>query len=322
MGSQIREPLPVHTPLPTRLRPDDEIRYSFAHARWPQRPPRLTALVAAMSSRNSRAPYFVFDFRGNGLMAVDQAWESRRSNGQRARAGVSVTDLHQMGTSSGRERLLRLTVTTGIAVGVGLAVAEVLREPFGPFRLFIKAIAPIALALPVTAMLPMGTLRARVAALVAVTTMCILTALCLGVYGMPLRADVILPILALTRPEPVPFLAGLSLLLGVVILGRQYSWAPRPARAIPDVLVAAAEAVYFGGFLIGATQNLGPLAWATVAAALALSGRIRGVPTRRSVLGAAVFVGGMLWSESSYVAFLAHLSLLGHPRPAAERTSR
>jgi len=255
-------------------------------------------------------------------MAVDQAWESRRSNGQRARAGVSVTDLHQMGTSSGRERLLRLTVTTGIAVGVGLAVAEVLREPFGPFRLFIKAIAPIALALPVTAMLPMGTLRARVAALVAVTTMCILTALCLGVYGMPLRADVILPILALTRPEPVPFLAGLSLLLGVVILGRQYSWAPRPARAIPDVLVAAAEAVYFGGFLIGATQNLGPLAWATVAAALALSGRIRGVPTRRSVLGAAVFVGGMLWSESSYVAFLAHLSLLGHPRPAAERTSR
>ncbi len=249
-------------------------------------------------------------------MAVDRGWESEGSNWRRTKADMWIGDFGRMQTSTGNRRLLRLFVTTGIAVGVGFSVVEVLREPFGPVRLFIKAIAPVALALPAIAVFSSGAWRTRVMTLLSLTTMGILTALCLGVYGVPLIAEVVLPILALNPPEPAPILAALSLLIGVTVLGGRYCWARLPARTVSDVLVAAGEAVYLGGFLIGATQNLGPLAWGVVGIALVFSARIRGVSTRRSVAGAAVFLCGMLWSENTYVAFLAHLALLGQPSRA------
>jgi hypothetical protein len=154
------------------------------------------------------------------------------------------------------------SLATVVTVGVGVGLGFVLREPFGPLRLLTKGVAPIAVALPALAILPPGGVRRGLLSALSVATMGALGGLCLGVYGIPLTPEVLLPLLGLAQPPLTPTLFAFSGLVGMTLLSFRYSWAPSPARTMPDLLLAAAESTYFGGFLLASTTHLGVWSWA------------------------------------------------------------
>lgn len=220
-------------------------------------------------------------------------------------------------------RGLQLGLGVVAATALGFGLAAVVREPFTPLRLALKGIAPAVATLPIALALPAGRLRSGAVATISVIAMTLLTALCLAVYGVPMRADVLLPFLALTPPALGPVVMALTLLAGMTAAGLRFDRISMPARSVVEVLLAAAETVYFMGFLLGATRSMGPGAWALVAAAQVLSVLGRGVPARRAIWGSAAVVAAALWSGSPYVAFLVHLSLLGRPdRPGPLQRTR
>ncbi len=208
-------------------------------------------------------------------------------------------------------RVVRFVVALLPAVVVGCVLATVLPQPFGPLRLFAKGLAPIALVLPLAVALPVGVFRSGAIALVSVSAMVLLGAACLAVYGVPLSLDVVVPLLALAAPKPGPFLAAVFLVGATALLGSLYRWAPPPVRTLPGFAVAAAEAIYFAGFLLLSTRDLGPWSWVGVFSFQLLAASVRGVPAPRAAMGSLAVLAAMLWSGSTVIAFLVHLSLLG-----------
>lgn len=78
--------------------------------------------------------------------------------------------------------------------------------------------------------------------------------------------------------------------------------------------MSAGEALYFGGFLLASTQALEPSSWGLVGLGQMAAARARGVPAARATAGSVAMILMVLWSESTYVAFVTHLALL---RPTA-----
>ncbi len=213
---------------------------------------------------------------------------------------------------------LRVGIASAVFVAASLAFAAVLREPFGPLRLFVKAIAPVAAVLPAAAVFSAGSSRRAAVAASIVVASAVLTGVCLMVYGVPLNREVLLPMLGVVPPRPAPLFAGVALLAGLALAGLRYAWAPLPARTIPDLLVAVGESLYFGGFLLLSTPHLGAWSWGLVGLALVLAARIRGVSLPRAIAGSAMLVAAVVWSESAYMALLVHIAVLGRGRSAGD----
>ncbi len=211
-------------------------------------------------------------------------------------------------------RWLRIAILVMVPLSVGAAVALLLREPFGPMRLAAKSVVPFAVLLPVMSL--MGRARARSATSLAATlvTMTVVTWACFAVYGVPVDPRLILSLLSLAEPSFGPI--GLALGIGLPVIALRYrfghqslTWAG-PGPALLAVILAAGEATYFGGFLLGSTASLGTWSWALVGAGVLLSAALRGVPTTRALIGSAAFVAMMTWSGSPYAAFLIHVAFL------------
>ena len=215
-------------------------------------------------------------------------------------------------TRSDQSRLLQLAAVA-VPIVVGAVLIQELREPFDPVRLAVKSSVPFAALLPAIVLLPAGTRRAVGAAAIAFSAMGLATWSCLAVFGVPLDREVLFSILALTRPDIGSLLLSLAL-LGVAVAVRRWRGTQWTIwGSLSNVAVGAAEAVYFGGFLLASTANLGAWSWSLVGTGLALSASLRGACLWRALGGAVAMVAITLWSGSPYAAFLTHLALLGSP---------
>ncbi len=213
----------------------------------------------------------------------------------------------------------RLAVVCCVPVAVGIALFGELRQPFDPVRLAVKSAVPFAALLPAVALFPAGTARARLSAALELLAIAGATAACLAVFGIQLRSTILLPLLLLTRFEVAPF-AVAAALLAVVVAIRSIRGNGFAAWSAPsDLPIAAAEAVYFAGFLLASTTHLGGWSWSIVALGMALAATVRGVSLLRAAFGAASCVAMTVWSESPYAVFVVHLALLGSVRCSATR---
>ena len=208
-------------------------------------------------------------------------------------------------SQSRRTALLLAIVSAGVAVGIAIH----LREAFGPLRLGFKSAVPFAIMAPILAWIPSDAGR-RLAASSAVAAMVATTWACVAVLGLPLQAGILLPFLGLDRLELTPLLvAGTVLAAAVVLRPAHDRWSVRALRP-SSLLLAGAESVYFVGFLLASTANLGAESWVLVGGGVLLAAISRGVSPGFGVAGAAVFVAMGLWSSSPYAASLIHLAAL------------
>ncbi len=210
-----------------------------------------------------------------------------------------------------RSRTLQLATAVAVPMAVAVVLMQEIRQPFDPAKLAVKSAVPFAALLSALLLLPAGAVRASGSAALAIVAMGAATLSCLLVFGVPLTPQVLIQLLALTAPDLGPLLLALGI-LGTTVAARRwrgYRWAPWGSAA--DLAIGAAEAVYFGGFLLASTEHLGAWSWSLVGAGLALSARSRGAPPWRALGGAATVVVMILWSGSPYAAFLTHIALLG-----------
>ena len=217
-----------------------------------------------------------------------------------------------MKISARATRHLQIFAAVGVPIIVAAVLLQEIRQPFSPARLAAKGAVPFAALLPALLLLPAGALRATGSAVLALSAMGAATLSCLAVFGVPLTAQVLLSLLALaTPPDSGPLLVALGILGTAVVVRRWRGYGRSTSTSAADLAIGAAEAVYFGGFLLASTTHLGAWSWILVGVGLALSASSRGAPAWRALGGATAMVVITLWSESAYVAFLTHSALLG-----------
>lgn len=199
-----------------------------------------------------------------------------------------------------------------VPVVVGVLIAEHLREGFGMFRLAAKSLLPFATLIPLTAWIARRPLRdaAGTALLIATATTAMVS--CYAVFGLPLDAQALAPLLGVKTPGWLALAVGVALILAA-LRARMVAGSLRSTRIITDGVLAVVEGVYFGGFLIGATGHLGPIAGLLVASGQLLAASARGVPFGRALLGSGALVLAALGTGSAYAAIAVHLLLLGSP---------
>ena len=226
-------------------------------------------------------------------------------------------------STTGR-RLRRLAVVAaslGLPALVAVVLAQHLREGFGMTRLVAKSLLPFATLLPLAVLLRPRALRQALGMGLVASTAGGAMVLCYAVFGTPLEPGVLAGLYRLHAPH----LAGLALLASLAVVALRAGWAGARWWGLPvlsDALFAGVEAVYFGGFLLGATGHLGLPALLAVAGGQALVAGARGVGLGRALGGAAVLVVVAWASASAYAALAAHLLLLGSPETTPTWTPR
>lgn len=213
----------------------------------------------------------------------------------------------------------RVAVVCCVPVVVGVALFAELRQPFDPVRLAVKSAVPFAALLPALVLLPAGSARVRLSLALELLAIGAVTAACLAVFGVQLRPTILLPLLQLTQFEIAPFAAATALLAVVVAIRSIRGNGLAAWGSASDLPIAAAEAVYFAGFLLASTTHLGLWSWSIVALGMALAATARGSSLLRAAFGAAACVAMMVWSQSPYAVFAVHLALLGSARCSAAR---
>lgn len=207
----------------------------------------------------------------------------------------------------GRESATLLLAIVSIAVAAGLAFQ--LREAFGPLRLGFKSAVPFAIMAPVLTLLP-SRVGWRLATSGAVVAMAATTWACVAVFGVPLQASILVPLLGLDRVALTPLaVAALVWVAAIAVRPALDGWSPRRLRP-SSVLLAGAESVYFVGFLLTSTAHMGAESWALVGGGVLLAALARGVSPAVGVAGAAAFVAVGVWSSDAYAASLVHLAAL------------
>lgn len=210
-----------------------------------------------------------------------------------------------------RERTALLLAIVSIGVAAGIAIH--LREAFGPLRLGFKSAVPFAVMAPILTWIPSDAGR-RLAASGAVAAMVATTWACVAVFGLPLQVGVLVPFLGLDRLELAPLVvAGTVLAAAVALRPAHDRWSVRTLRP-SSLVLAGAESVYFVGFLLASTANLGLESWALVGGGVLLAAISRGVSPGVGVAGAAAFIAMGVWSSSPYAASLIHLATLSSTR--------
>ena len=205
-----------------------------------------------------------------------------------------------------RAALLLAIVAAGVAVGVIVQ----LHEEFGLLRLGFKIAVPFAVMAPILTLVGLDVGR-RWATSSAVVAMVATAWACVAVFGLPLQADVLVPFLGLDRIDLQTMVVAVIVLVTAVSLRpSQEGWSPRMMLRPSALVLAGAESVYFVGFLLMSTANLGVESWALVGGGVLLSAISRGVSPRVGVAGAAAFVAMGVWSSSPYAASLVHLVAL------------
>jgi hypothetical protein len=196
-------------------------------------------------------------------------------------------------------------------VAAGIAIH--LREAFGPLRLGFKAAVPFAILAPILTWMPSNA-GWRLAAFGAIAAMVATTGACVAVFGLPLQAGILVPFLGLDRLELMPLAVALTVAATAVALRPAHDrWSVRTLRP-SSLALAGAESVYFVGFLLASTANLGLESWVLVGGGVLLAAISRGVSPVVGVAGAAAFVAMGLWSSSPYAASLIHLATLSSTR--------
>lgn len=226
-----------------------------------------------------------------------------------------VSDLRRAARTPGArwsspEWLVPRLAAIAVSIAIGASVLWQLREGFGLPRLAAKSLLPFATLVPLAAWIASRRLRDAAGTLVLTVTATTAMVACFAVFGLPIDASVLAPLLGVEAPRLLALALAVALLLASV---RAWTLAGslREPRIITDSLFAVVEGVYFGGFLIGSTGHLGLPAALLVAGGQLLAARARGVPLGRAFVGSGALVGVALWSGSAYAAIAVHLLLLG-----------
>ncbi len=208
------------------------------------------------------------------------------------------------------EWLVPRLAAIAVSVAVGASVLWQLREGFGLPRLAAKSLLPFATLVPLAAWIASRRLRDAAGTLVLSVTATTAMVACFAVFGLPIDASVLAPLLGVEAPRLLVLALGVAVLLASV---RAWTFAGslQDSRIVTDSLFAVIEGVYFGGFLIGATGHLGLPAGLLVAGGQLLTASARGVPLLRAFVGSGTLVLVALWSGSAYAAIAVHLLLLG-----------
>jgi len=215
--------------------------------------------------------------------------------------------------------LLRLAALV-VPIVVGASLLWQLREGFGLPRLAAKSLLPFATLVPLAAWLASRRLRDLAGTLLLIATATTAVVACFAVFGLPVHATTLAPLLGVGTPWLLALALGVALLV-TALRARLIMGSLRDSRIVTDSLLAVVEGVYFGGFLIGATGHLGLPAGLLVAGGQLLAASARGVPFGRALVGSGALVLVALWSGSAHAAIAVHLLLLGSPEMWQARAS-